>query len=264
LGSGVTISNSSDLADSMGVEVYQSANVTISDTTISGHAYGVSVEAGGSAAVNNNRITANGTGIHVTDGGSLTSVTENFITGNTGDGILITATAGSVAPVFHNDLSGNGGLAVNNQSATTVDAVGNWWGTSTAAGVAAEISGNVDFGQFLPTGTDAQPLTPGFQPDSVPPPAPAPSPAPAPAPVRGVFAQLVKVGKAKRLFVIVRFADTGEIKTVFKSPFQTSAFNKIRLSVVDTNNDGAADAVKLAAHPLGSVSTKFKVRVIPV
>ena len=161
--SGVTISNSSDLADSMGVDVYQSADVTISDTTISGHAYGVSVEGGGSAAVDNNRITANGTGIHVTDGGSLTSVTENFITGNTGDGILITATAGSVAPVFNNDLSGNGGLAVNNQSATTVDAAGNWWGTSTAAGVAAEISGNVDFKPFLVTGedTDAQGRLPG-------------------------------------------------------------------------------------------------------
>ena len=114
--------------------------------------------------MNNNRITANGTGIHVTDGGSLTSVTENFVTGNTGDGILITATAGSVAPVFNNDLSGNGGLAVNNQSATTVDAAGNWWGTSTAAGVAAEISGNVDFSPWLTTGTDTG-RAPGFQGD---------------------------------------------------------------------------------------------------
>lgn len=120
--------------------------------------------AGGAAAVDNNTISANGTGIHVTNGGSLTSVTENFITGNTGDGILITATAGSVAPVFNNDLSGNGGLAVNNQSATTVDAVGNWWGTSTAAGVAAEVSGNVDFMPFLLTGVDTNAET-GFQGD---------------------------------------------------------------------------------------------------
>ena len=74
----------------------------------------------------------------------------------------------------------------------------------------------------------------------------------------------MKVGKAKRLFVVVRFADTGEIKTVFRSPFQKSAFKKIRLSVVDTNNDGAADAVKLTARRLGSGGTKLKVRVIPV
>ena len=132
--------------------------VTILDSVTAG----VDVD-GGTAAVNNNTISANGTGIHITNGGSLTSVTENFVTGNTGDGMLITATAGSVAPVFDNDLSGNGGLAVNNQSATAVDAVGNWWGTSTAAVVAAESNGNVDFTAFLLTGEDTDLLKAGFQ-----------------------------------------------------------------------------------------------------
>ena len=136
------------------------SGVTILDSVTAG----IYVE-GDSTAVNNNRITANGTGIQVTNGGGLTSVTENFITGNTGDGILITPTAGSVAPVFNNDLSGNGGLAVNNQSATTVNAVGNWWGSSAAAGVATEVSGNVDFMPFLVTSVDTS-AAPGFQGDT--------------------------------------------------------------------------------------------------
>src|SRR5262249_13411099 len=105
-----------------------------------------------------------GTGIHVTDGGSLSSVTENFITGNTGDGILITATAGSVAPVFNNDLSGNGGAAVNNQSATTVDAAGNWWGVATAAGGAAQARPHGDYSRGLAAGPDPSADT-GFQGD---------------------------------------------------------------------------------------------------
>jgi hypothetical protein len=51
---------------------------------------------------------------------------------------------------------------VNNLSAGLVNASGNWWGTNTAAGVAAEVSANVDYSPWLDVGTDTL-ATPGFQ-----------------------------------------------------------------------------------------------------
>jgi hypothetical protein len=135
------------------------SGVTILDSVTAG----VSVE-GESAAVDDNHITGNETGIRVLNGGSLTSVTGDFVTGNTGDGILIDATAGTIGPIFNNDLSGNTGLAINNLSANVVDASGNWYGTNTAAGVAAKVSGNVDYTPWLDSGTDTNPA-PGFQGD---------------------------------------------------------------------------------------------------
>ena len=69
------------------------------------------------------------------------------------------------APVlFNNNLSGNTGLAINNQTTLVVDAGGNWFGTNTAAGVAAEVSGNVDYSPWLDTGTDTSAAA-GFQGD---------------------------------------------------------------------------------------------------
>jgi hypothetical protein len=47
---------------------------------------------------------------------------------------------------------------------TTVDASGNWWGTNTPAGVAAEVSANVDYTPWLDSGTDTS-GGPGFQGD---------------------------------------------------------------------------------------------------
>jgi hypothetical protein len=112
--------------------------------------------------------------------------------------------------------------------------------------------------QFAATATDAAGNTSEFSQSAgvgfvLPPDPPAPA-------ARGVVARLVRRGKAKRLFVVVRFADTGAVKAVFKSPFQKPAFKKIQLSTLDSNGDGAADTVVLTARRLG----KTKARVIPV
>src|SRR5262249_959875 len=61
--------------------------------------------------------------------------------------------------------SGNQTLAIHNANATLVDASGNWWGTNTAAGVAAKVSANVDYTPWLNLGTDTDLLTDGFQGD---------------------------------------------------------------------------------------------------
>jgi uncharacterized protein (UPF0548 family) len=76
---------------------------------------------------------------------------------------------------------------------------------------------------------------------------------PPPPPVmqaRGLVASLVqwKVGRRQRLFVRVSYADTGAVKAWFRSPFQRPAFRNIAAVAVDSNGDGVADAVLLAAR----------------
>src|SRR5207248_10612662 len=106
------------------------------------------------------------------DGGRLTAVSNNFITGKltslgTGRAISINADAGSIGPIFGNDLSGNRGLAIKNGTGTHVDASGNWYGVNTPSGVAGAVSGPVDYTPWLNVGTE-NPSTasdPGFQGD---------------------------------------------------------------------------------------------------
>ena len=61
-------------------------------------------------------------------------------------------------------MGSNTGLAINNLTGGVVNAGGNWFGTNTAAGVAAEVSGNVDYSPWLDTGTDTS-TDAGFQGD---------------------------------------------------------------------------------------------------
>jgi hypothetical protein len=68
---------------------------------------------------------------------------------------------------------------------------------------------------------------------------------PAPAP-RSVVASLVAVGRRnKRLLVVERFADTGEVKAVFVSPFQRPRFKRMTVTAVDVN--GVADFLLVTA-----------------
>jgi hypothetical protein len=70
-------------------------------------------------------------------------------------------------------------------------------------------------------------------------------------------------GKPPRLKVVVRYADSGEIKAQFNSPFQQPAFRKIAVLAIDTNGDGAADAVQITGVRVGLRKRTVK-RVIPV
>lgn len=90
---------------------------------------------------------------------------RTFVSGGTGDGIRLDATAGSIAPISmsQNDLSGNTGFGLRNDSAQVIVAERNWWGSNLAAGVAAEISGSDDLDPWLASGTDVSGLF-GFQP----------------------------------------------------------------------------------------------------
>src|SRR5262249_41809582 len=86
-----------------------------------------------------------------------------------------------------------------------------------------------------------------------------PPPTPAPA-AEGVVAALVRVGKRRRLLVVVRYADSGAVKTMFWSAFQKPPFKAVGVVTVDSNGDGVADAVLL----LGWRHRKFRTLLVPV
>ncbi|MCB1681411.1 MAG: right-handed parallel beta-helix repeat-containing protein [Alphaproteobacteria bacterium] len=95
-----------------------------------------------------NDVSGFGTGIFLASAMN-TSIEQNFINDN-GTGIR---SAGGDVTVFNNDLSGNT-LAINNVGAETVDASGNWFGTTDEASVIAQTSGSVDVSPYLASGTD--------------------------------------------------------------------------------------------------------------
>ncbi len=96
---------------------------------------------------------------------------ENVVSGfETGFG-LYECTSGCYAGVFTGvTLRGNGVAGAtyaiySNLTAPTVDASGNWLGANTPAGVAALVTGSVDYTPWLDVGTDTDLGTDGFQGD---------------------------------------------------------------------------------------------------
>jgi autotransporter-associated beta strand protein len=79
-------------------------------------------------------------------------------------------------------------------------------------------------------------------------------------PARAITAQLVKkkVGGKVQLRVRVRFADTGAIKSEFKSPLKSPLYTKIRVSVMDSNGDGAADLIVITGKKNGRKVTRLR------
>jgi hypothetical protein len=149
---------------------------------------------------------------------------------------------GSGIASFDVFVSDNGGpptaflTATTQTSATFTGQVGHTYAFTSVA------TDRVGHRQPLPAAAQA---TTTVAAPSMPPPVQTP-----PAP-RGITARLVtvKVRKRKtRLVVDVFFADTGAKKSEIPSPFQASAFKGIRVSVRDSNGDGAADQVVLTAR----------------
>lgn len=145
--------------------------VRLWQNTLTDNNTAVLIQSNGVANLFQNTITGSrSVGVNVLSGsltgsGTVTNaVQENFISDGQA-GIVLAAGTTVTGNIFNNDLSGNVGLALDNQSATAVNAEFNWWGTNNPAGVDAEVNGNVDFTPFLNTGTDTRPGTPGFQGD---------------------------------------------------------------------------------------------------
>ena len=109
-------------------------------------------------------ITGATTGVQVNANGNpgmlAQQTTQNTITGNT-TAIAIAAGAGTVRPIFENDLSGNT-TSLSNGTGTAIDASGNYWGSSVLATVSSKITGPADYTPYLNLGGDTS-GTAGFQ-----------------------------------------------------------------------------------------------------
>ncbi|MCU1347076.1 MAG: hypothetical protein JWO56_106, partial [Acidobacteria bacterium] len=145
--------------------------IRMTANTVTNADTGVLVQSNGIAHFEDDTITGSGSGggLHVITG-TLTGAGANpngvfhtFVSGGSGDGIVIDATAGAIAPLFENNLGNNAGFGLHNLAAPSITADRNWWGSNLAANVAAEISGNATFTPWLASGTDVNGL-PGFQP----------------------------------------------------------------------------------------------------
>ena len=138
--------------------------------TVVGSNTGVLIQGGGAANLFQNTIIGSGVGgaVKVVNGrltgsGSVTNaVQENDLSGGDGDAIVLDVNSSVTGGIYNNNLA-TADVGIRNSGAGVVNASRNWWGTSTAAGVADEISGNVDFMPILVTGEDTDLLTAGFQ-----------------------------------------------------------------------------------------------------
>ncbi|HEY2759157.1 MAG TPA: hypothetical protein VGI75_00400, partial [Pirellulales bacterium] len=89
---------------------------------------------------------------------------ENAIITHDSRGVLVNASAGSVK-VSGSDLSGNAVRAVENATATIVNASSNWWGTTNETGVLGQTVGSVDITPYLTSNSNSAPGGIGFQGD---------------------------------------------------------------------------------------------------
>lgn len=87
---------------------------------------------------------------------------------------------------------------------------------------------------------------------------------PLPLRIRALLAVLenIKIKKLRRLRIVVRYADTGEVKVTFLSPYALGSFRNITAQAVDTNGDGAGDAVEVAARKIGGKKQLVKTTIV--
>lgn len=130
---------------------------------------------GGSVTLTQNTIQNNAIGIQV-DGGTLTSATQNSLANNTGDGLQVgsqastgifsesyaqnVTTTGAIGAFSQNDVCGNGGYGINNQTSNLISAEQNYWGAATGptissnpTGTGDAINGNVNYSPFATNNT---------------------------------------------------------------------------------------------------------------
>jgi len=119
------------------------------------------------AEISGNSLSAGGIdskGVKIIGHNTNITVLQNYIT-DLGTGILVEGTGFPDVTVNGNAIYGNTNFGIEAAGSFIVDAAGNWWGISTPAGVAGEVSDYVDYTPWLNTGDDTDPVSPGFQGD---------------------------------------------------------------------------------------------------
>ncbi|MBC7852187.1 MAG: right-handed parallel beta-helix repeat-containing protein, partial [Pirellulaceae bacterium] len=162
---GITISNNIIDQNGRAFFLFNTTNSSITRNTISGSDFTASAD------------------IRIFGGVTGLSITENFLSGGTGDAIRINDGFGGLPnpnsniTVENNSISGYGGdglEVVAGGYTGPLDAENNYWGSPTGpttpnnpGGTGETIvdpNSQVDFSPFLVSGTDSDPSTPGFQP----------------------------------------------------------------------------------------------------
>jgi parallel beta-helix repeat protein len=172
---------------------------TVRNCVFTGNRTAIYLNGGNSqATITRNTIDDNRTGFLLPDGSGYGAyvITENNITNNKTFGVLFNA-ATAIDPGFtlsRNNISGNYGVQVENNSGSTVNASANWWGNSSPVITASTINGtfppafnypgpavpqgapypyditgsaatSVDYTPLIVSGVDSDLVTPGFQPN---------------------------------------------------------------------------------------------------
>ncbi|MEK9135817.1 MAG: hypothetical protein AAB393_01735, partial [Bacteroidota bacterium] len=169
--------NAVSFGDVGGTSVFSGNAVTLTGALAGGvtffHAMNIGGAGTGTLTINNNQLDGNdlgalNCGFRLRNTLPATAVL-NF-SGNTitefANGIRSDdLTAGVGITVYSNSITSNSNKGILNGSGVgqLVDASSNWWGVNTEVGVAAAVSTNVDYTPWLNNGTDAEPVTPGFQ-----------------------------------------------------------------------------------------------------
>lgn len=93
-----------------------------------------------SSTVTGNNLHGNVKGVQIEQAGATgNSITGNVISGNT-YGVFLASSAGAGNGASQNAITGSTTAAVNNESATTFNAAGNWWGSVSGPGTIANVT----------------------------------------------------------------------------------------------------------------------------
>lgn len=155
---------------------------TIAGALIQNNGTGIYAHGGAALTISANSILGNATGIEIADD-TLNAATNNIISGGQ-YGIHIDASAIAVGPIgggnlTGNSIAGNSIAGLQNDSALSIDASGNWWGSADGPNSPANayqpnnpagdtvLGSNIVLAPWLTVGTNTASSANGFQPTAL-------------------------------------------------------------------------------------------------
>lgn len=130
--------------------------ITIAGNAIEGNSTAIFISGGAQVdSIAGNSFVDNSHGIAVADG-QVDSISGNLFDSDSGDWDIHLSDTATVGTISRNSFEGTV-LAIDNESATTIDASGNWWGTNVESEIQDRFTGSVDYSPWLNVGTNLLP-----------------------------------------------------------------------------------------------------------